>query len=178
MSLTEDVPKPKKLTGGCLCDSLKYEVTFPEGHDFDKHSGTCQCNQCRKGTSSLFYIYVGASYANFSWTTGTGSLKFYFCVPENERAFCSSCGSWIFWHTKGSATMSIALGTVDSLYLWGEGADGVSVPRGGFGRVLAGGNKKTHEFCENEIPGVTDEESISNILGHLNGSRFQTTVDA
>jgi len=27
-------PLPSKITGGCLCGSLKYEAHFPSNHDF------------------------------------------------------------------------------------------------------------------------------------------------
>ena len=69
--------------------------------------------------------------------------------------------------------MSIAIGTIDPLYLWGEGADGVEVPVGGYGRVLASGNG-LHFYCQNTIPGVTDRDSLINIAGHVGGTRFET----
>ena len=31
---TGDFPKPKSITGGCLCGGVKYRVDFPDGHDF------------------------------------------------------------------------------------------------------------------------------------------------
>ena len=68
--------------------------------------------------------------------------------------------------------ISIGLGTVDPLYLWGEGADGVDVPFGGYGRVLASGNG-SHFYCQNTIPGVTDWDSLTNIAGHVGGTRLE-----
>lgn len=51
---------------------------------------------------------------------------------------------------------------MDPLYLLGEGANGVDedaygqvVPEGGYGKALASGYGK-HEWCINEIVGVTD----------------------
>lgn len=53
--------------------------------------------------------------------------------------------------------MCITTGSIDPLYLFGEGADDGQgeVPKEGFGRALAnmGGGSS---WCANEIPGVTD----------------------
>ncbi|KAI1363106.1 hypothetical protein F5Y08DRAFT_252300 [Xylaria arbuscula] len=32
----EEYPKPKYITGGCLCEALRYRIDFPEDHDFEK----------------------------------------------------------------------------------------------------------------------------------------------
>ena len=48
------------------------------------------------------------------------------------------------------------MGSVDALYLIGEGAgDGNEVPPGGYAAALAGGGGD-HEWVANEIKGVTD----------------------
>ena len=35
-SSNNEYPKPKYVTGGCLCESLRYRIDFPEDHDFEK----------------------------------------------------------------------------------------------------------------------------------------------
>jgi len=58
---------------------------------------------------------------------------------------------------------------VDPLYLWGEGAGiGNNVPKGGYGTALANG-QGDHEWCRNEIAGVTD---VIPFLGHRGGKRW------
>lgn len=55
--------------------------------------------------------------------------------------------------------MCFTVGTVDPLYLFGEGADGVEVPKEGFGVALAnGGGEQCYD--QNEIKGVTDKMEI------------------
>ncbi|KAK4146078.1 Mss4-like protein [Dichotomopilus funicola] len=152
----ESFPTPKFITGGCLCNSLRYRVDFPEGHDFKASSGTCQCTQCRKQSGSLFFIWHTVKPgANFKFTSSTDTLKNYRASEKADRAICGNCGSWIYWKPTAEDHISFTIGSVDALYLFGEGADGVEVPKEGFGYALSnarGGNYAK----ENEIKGVTD----------------------
>ncbi|KAI0400652.1 Mss4-like protein [Xylaria palmicola] len=175
MASSTDYPKPKYITGGCLCESLKYRIDFPEDHDFEKCSGSCQCTQCRKNTGSLFFPSHRLPLSAFRWTSSTtDALGRYNATPGAERGFCTRCGSFLYWRraSPDSGEITIAIGTVDPLFLFGEGADGVGVPKQGFGVALANGGGG-HEWCANEIPGVTDE------MGYLHGrgKRWPTDGD-
>ena len=93
------------------------------------------------------------------------------------RGFCSECGTFFYWRRETGPNVSIAIGTVDPLYLFGEGAEaarskGEEVPSGGFGRALAnccGG----HEWVRNEVPGVTDELEMLGVGPRGRGERIQ-----
>jgi hypothetical protein len=93
------------------------------------------------------------------------TLKRYFTSSSFSRDFCSECGASVC--VRSDTTITITVGTVDSLYLWGDGADGIAVPKGGFGIALAGGFG-SHEWVANEIPGVTDSMPLL-----LRGHRYQ-----
>ncbi|KAL2143801.1 hypothetical protein VTI28DRAFT_10016 [Corynascus sepedonium] len=151
-------PAPKFITGGCLCNSIRYRVDFPPDHDFTASSSTCQCTQCRRQSGGLFFICHSIRPAtNFRFTSPTTTLKTHRASSKAERAFCSECGSWIYWKpiTEGSDHVSFSIGTIDPLYLFGEGADGVEVPKEGFGLALANGLEGSL-WKENEVKGVTD----------------------
>ncbi|KAH8912100.1 hypothetical protein BR93DRAFT_963300 [Coniochaeta sp. PMI_546] len=164
----EDFPVPKFIEGGCLCGSLRYRVDFPEDHDFRKASCTCQCTQCRKQSGALFWPCHQVKPASaFKWTS-EATLKIFKASPEGERAFCSSCGSWVTWKPTNLAEKGdgaeFAVGTVDQIYLIGEGVETVhtaadgeeqTIPENGFGFALAN-LSGTHFWTENEIKGVTD----------------------
>ncbi|KAF7539882.1 hypothetical protein G7054_g1733 [Neopestalotiopsis clavispora] len=174
MSTEEDFPRPKFVTGGCLCGSLRYRVDFSHDHDFFKSSGTCQCTMDRKAASALWFQYhqIRAD-SHFQFTSPTTSLKHYASSADWHRGFCSECGSFLYIRPAASedyTRVTIAVGTVDALYLFGEGADGEEVPVGGFGRALANGGGD-HEWCRNEIPGVTDKIAL---LGRERGKRWDT----
>ncbi|KAK0619990.1 Mss4-like protein [Immersiella caudata] len=156
MASNTDLSTPKHIEGGCLCGALRYAVDFPEDHDFKNACSTCQCTQCRKQTSSFFLTsHVVKPLSAFRFTSQTTTLKDYEASPNAQRGFCANCGSLIYWKPKGGDYTSFAVGTVDALYLWGEGADGVTVPKEGWGRVLAAG-EANHWWTGNEIKGVTD----------------------
>ena len=117
----------------------------------------CQCSQCRKGTASLFFIaHRVAPASGFRWLKDPTTLKNYQASPAADRGFCGECGSWLYWRPRGHDRLSIGVGTVDPLYLAGDGADGVEVPEGGFGRALASGCGQA-EWTRCEIKGVTDD---------------------
>ncbi|KAJ3539851.1 hypothetical protein NM208_g5320 [Fusarium decemcellulare] len=153
-------PTPKTITGGCLCGSLRYKVTFPSSHDFVESSCTCQCTQCRKQTGGLFLASYGVSIAALEWTSDTETnLARYRATSNISRGFCKNCGSFLFWHPDGRDKISMAIGSVDPLYLFGEGAEetaGSEVPKEGFGRALCSGFGPS-EWCKNEIKGITDD---------------------
>lgn len=177
MSPAEDFPKPRFITGGCLCGALRYRVDFSDDHDFLKSSGTCQCTMDRKATGSLWFQYHQIRAGSvFGFTSPTPSLRHYASSPGAQRGFCGDCGSFLYMkpathgNDHSSERITIAVGTVDSLYLFGEEADGKEVPEEGFGRALASGGGN-HEWCRNEIKGVTDQVPI---LGRERGKRWDT----
>ncbi|KAI0202442.1 hypothetical protein F4808DRAFT_459044 [Astrocystis sublimbata] len=115
-----DFPKPKYVTGGCLCGSLRYRIEFPEGHDFEKNSITCQCTQDRRNTGSFFFPSHNVPAAAFRWTStnsdtatdtdntdknndkntdnnDSSTLGRYHATPTAERGFCTRCGSFMYW---------------------------------------------------------------------------------
>ncbi|KAK3688317.1 Mss4-like protein [Podospora appendiculata] len=176
MASTSSFPTPKFITGGCLCGSLRYRVDFPVDHDFKASASTCQCTQCRKQTSSLFLVAHKVSPpAAFQFTGDTSTLKNYSATPDVQRGFCSDCGSLVYWKAKDAAHTWFTVGTVDPLFLFGQGADAVQtggqdkpVPKNGFGMALASGDGE-HKWCTNEIPGVTDNIPCA---GFGRGKRF------
>lgn len=163
MSQTDKIgPTPKFIEGGCLCSRLRYRVDFPADHNFAASSSTCQCTMCRKNLSSLFLTSHTIKPAScFQWTTDTSTLKVYRASSSAGRPFCGECGSVIAFNPDNQDYMCIAVGTVDALYLFGEGADGADVPKEGFGRALVNG-LGPNLWCKNEIKGVTDDMSLLN----------------
>ncbi|KAI1392304.1 glutathione-dependent formaldehyde-activating GFA [Hypoxylon trugodes] len=138
-----DFPKPKTVTGGCLCGAIRYQANFPEDHDFLKSSGSCQCTQCRRNTGALIFVAHTAPLSGFTFLTSTTTLKNFYATPGFQRGFCTDCGSFLYWRDESRQDIALAVGGVDPEFL----------SKFGFALANASGN---NVWCENEIKGVTD----------------------
>ena len=130
---------PSTASGGCLCGSVRYKVTFPTNHDWKRgvnitysshtHSpanallkcSTCQCSQCRKNGGSLIAWLHKVPASSVAFTSQT-TLSRYHATPDAARGFCTKCGSWLFWRSEASNSMSMSVGTFDKeeLKQWGQ----------------------------------------------------------
>ena len=101
----------KKLTGGCQCGALRYEITVtPEA------LYVCHCRECRKQSASAFGMSLVVPRAGFrllqgsvkSWSRPTDSGRILNCL------FCPECGSRI-WHERagGAETITVKGGSLD-----------------------------------------------------------------
>jgi len=92
-----------KLSGGCNCGQLRYEI---DGDPI--RVGLCHCETCRKETGSAF-SYFGVWFKSQakilgetrSWDSRSGA-----------RHFCPTCGSSLF-DAEGDAEIEFRLGTLD-----------------------------------------------------------------
>jgi len=104
----------KRITGGCACGAIRYEVTADPIVMFN-----CHCRDCQK-TSGGPYIPVFYVPANgFKITKGTP--KYYSTgsemMSDNIRGFCPECGSRLF-RGKTDFGQGIAAGTLDDRSLY------------------------------------------------------------
>jgi hypothetical protein len=82
-----------KLTGGCACGAIRYEVAAEPIVMFN-----CHCRDCQKTTGGPYtpVFYVPAK----AFRITKGSPKYYDTasemVGENQRGFCPECGSHLF----------------------------------------------------------------------------------
>ena len=96
----------EKLTGGCLCGAVRYEMTGPF-----RPIIVCHCGQCRK-THGDVAGYTGAKLVNFALTEQRG-LKWFQSSDTARRGFCGECGGSLFYEPAGTDRMSVAAGTID-----------------------------------------------------------------
>jgi hypothetical protein len=97
-------------TGGCLCGAVRYEVRGPL-----RDVIVCHCVECRRshGTSGA---YTSVARDDVSVTDADGALRWFWgpkSATRGERAFCSRCGSSLFWRTPERPTLGITAGTLD-----------------------------------------------------------------
>ncbi|KAF8917601.1 Mss4-like protein [Mucidula mucida] len=121
------------ITGGCLCEAIRYKIAFPKG---------TYPPDCRKNSGALIAYFLGAMTSNVTWT-GNAPTKFS-ATPGYVRTFCNQCGSWLSWlDTKEPERLGILTGTLDEEYLRGE-----------MGKEIATTTEQV--FCIGFIEGVTD----------------------
>jgi hypothetical protein len=95
------------ITGGCLCEAVRYEVRGDL-----LRAGSCHCSMCRKAHGAAFGTYAEVPEGGFRWTRGEDLVRVYASSPEGGRAFCSRCGSTLGAVEKDELRW-LTLGTVD-----------------------------------------------------------------
>ena len=82
-----------KISGGCLCGRVRFEVTKLTG-PFE----LCHCSRCRKVTGSAYAATVGALAEDYALLQGEEAIRS-ITLPVRERppayglSFCGDCGS-------------------------------------------------------------------------------------
>ncbi|MBM3484994.1 MAG: GFA family protein [Alphaproteobacteria bacterium] len=93
-------------TGSCLCGAVRFSVKGAL-----RDVVMCHCGMCLKWHGHAG-AYTDADDAQIT-VAPTDSLAWYRSSGFAARAFCSRCGSSLFWKREGSARTSIAAGTLD-----------------------------------------------------------------
>lgn len=78
------------ITGGCLCNQVRYEICTPP---YDPHY--CHCRTCQKasGAPAIAGVFVPTEALTFTHTVP----KFYQSSPIVERGFCNTCGTYLIY---------------------------------------------------------------------------------
>jgi hypothetical protein len=86
----------KTLSGGCLCGTVRYEIS-------GKVDSTCHCHcrACRRTTGAAISTWTNVDMANFTITAGDPET--YSSTEMGTRWFCPRCGSQIAFQHAGYA---------------------------------------------------------------------------
>ncbi len=96
----------ERLSGGCQCGAVRYEITGPlEGPHI------CHCRMCQKAFGNFFAALVGTRREHFRFTRGTpGIFKSSSVV---ERGFCGQCGTPLTFAYVDSPRIAVSIGSLD-----------------------------------------------------------------
>ncbi len=95
--------------GRCLCGGIRYAV---RGELEDVIN--CHCERCRQFTGHHMAA-TSARLEDLDVEDAESLLRWFFPVPEAGYAFCSCCGSSLFWQSAvDPARRSICAGTLDT----------------------------------------------------------------
>lgn len=95
-----------KVTGGCLCGAVRYEV-----HGLLRPVVYCHCEQCRK--SSGHFVAASACDPEELLLIEDDGLRWFDSSQHAQRGFCSTCGGNLFWRPANGGHVSIMAGTID-----------------------------------------------------------------
>ena len=80
-----------KLTGGCNCGAVRFEVTEPL-----ISARYCHCTRCQRRTGTAASASAAVVPGSFRIVTGEDRLKAWKPDDGAEKWFCGDCGSAIF----------------------------------------------------------------------------------
>ena len=97
-----------KLTGGCLCGQVRFEVDGDAGPFF-----LCHCSHCRRDTGSAHASNLFMAPGRLDWQAGQERVtRFDLPGTRHTRCFCSTCGSALPYVRPGGAGLVVPAGSL------------------------------------------------------------------
>jgi hypothetical protein len=96
-----------RLTGGCQCGAVRYELTArPRG------GSICHCRMCQKAGGAPFMAFCDSvRQERFVFTRGAPAI--YRSSEIAERSFCAVCGTPLTYRLIGRDRVSVTIGSLD-----------------------------------------------------------------
>ena len=92
------------MQGHCLCGEVRVALTGPKDE-----IEICQCNMCRRWGGAFYPALAGESFT----IAGEDAISTYSSSEWGERAFCSKCGTNVWWLFKPTGNRSFSAGLFD-----------------------------------------------------------------
>ena len=98
------------LTGGCLCGSVRFEVSAPL-----ESAGYCHCTRCQRRTGTAASAQARVARGSFRITAGEELVRSFDPADGFSKHFCSACGSSLWSRSPHDPeVISVRLGVFDS----------------------------------------------------------------
>ncbi len=97
---------PFRLTGGCQCGAIRYELTAPP-----ERVHLCHCRMCQKAVGGPFAVGAPVPRTAFAWTRGTPAS--FASSSLAHRDFCARCGTPLTFRYDDAETISVTIGSLD-----------------------------------------------------------------
>jgi hypothetical protein len=94
-----------KLTGGCQCGRIRYEV---EIDDFEAY--LCHCRMCQRATGGVSIAFKNVEKAKLSWSQ---EPDYYASSPIARRPFCRECGTPLGFEYPDHIKCDLTVGSFD-----------------------------------------------------------------
>ena len=98
-----------KITGGCICGAVRYEVSQLPDDDV----GYCHCRMCQRALGGLFgyFVIFSGSHIGGTFKFTRAEPKYYRSSEWAERGFCPECGTPLVM--RGSDGYGAMIGSLD-----------------------------------------------------------------
>jgi hypothetical protein len=95
-----------KLSGGCLCGSVRFTATLAK-----PEMDVCHCSMCRRWSGGTLMTVPCTQVAIADET----NLAVYTSSEWGERVFCRNCGASLFWRQRsGQGHVAVAFPSLDN----------------------------------------------------------------
>ena len=102
------MPEFEPLTGGCLCGTVRFEVTAPP-----ISASYCHCRRCQQRTGTAASAQARLAPDSLRMLAGDASLGTYEPPDGFAKLFCVDCGSALFSHSPDRSVWAVRLGAFD-----------------------------------------------------------------
>jgi len=104
------VTKPKlPITGRCLCEAVRFEVSEPF-----RTAHYCHCRRCQRRTGTAFSASAQAAPGSFRVTQGEELLRAFRPDDGWHKFFCGECGGHVYSQShEGSDLIGVRMGAID-----------------------------------------------------------------
>lgn len=95
-----------RVTGGCQCGRVRYEVIIA-----DDDAYLCHCRMCQRATGGVAAAFKNVRQADVKWER---EPDYYASSPLALRGFCAICGTPLsFQYFEGSPNIDLMIGSFD-----------------------------------------------------------------
>ena len=95
-----------RLTGGCQCGAVRYEITAEPDH-----ATICHCRMCQKATGQAYFASATVQPGTLRWTRGAPTA--FHSSSAAWREFCAQCGTPLAFRDADGSGHAVSLGTLD-----------------------------------------------------------------
>jgi hypothetical protein len=186
---------PTKITGGCLCKAVRYEINFPAHHDFKANvrspspphlnfpktstsllllpltpfqSVACFCTLCRKQSGAMAVHVHILPRDSFTWTSPSATPT----APLTNYQVIKDNLRWFcsacgsYLAWEGNGIIEVTAGSVDEVCLVGEKDENGDVVEKGVGE----------QFCHPEGAVTWVNNSLGPVTEGVKGTRWKFSV--
>lgn len=99
----------ERVTGGCQCGRIRYDVTIR-----DDEAYLCHCRMCQRATGGVAAAFKNVPQADLAWQT---EPDFFASSPLAKRGYCATCGTPLsFQYVDNAANIDLTIGSFDDPY--------------------------------------------------------------